>query len=100
MRSVESDDEHVRKFSFAPHRLLQTPSIGFARQDKMAFFQQLVEMLNDRCKRRQREFFEFPSGSFQAIQGAQQRRRRTSNGFGGKRFGFVRPILHFARGDC
>src|SRR5947209_6412750 len=31
MRSVESDDEHVRKFSFAPHRLLQTPSIGLAR---------------------------------------------------------------------
>ena len=55
--------------------------------------------MNDRRKRRQGEFFEFPTGSFQAIQCAQQRCRRASNGFGGERFRFVRPIFHFARGD-
>src|SRR2546430_1440642 len=79
MRSVEPGNEHVRKFSLATRRLLQMQSIGFAQQKKIAFFQELVETLNDWCKRRQREFFEFPSGSFQTIQRAQQQRRRTGN---------------------
>jgi len=75
-------------------------SISFARQSKTAFFPQLVEPLNDWCKRWQREFFELPPGSFEAIQCTQQPRRRTRNCFGGEGFEFVRPIFHFACGDC
>ena len=38
MRSVESGNEHVGKFSRAACHLLQSPSIGFARQSEIAFF--------------------------------------------------------------
>jgi hypothetical protein len=72
MRSVESADEHVGKFSSGTCRLLQTPSIGLAGKYKTAFFQQLVKTLNHGRKRRQPEFLEFPTGSFEPIQCAQQ----------------------------
>src|SRR6266404_3843828 len=44
---------------------------NFAAKYKIAFFQQLVKTLNHWRKRRQPEFFEFPTGSFEAIQRAQ-----------------------------
>jgi hypothetical protein len=72
MRSVESGDKYVGKFSLATRRALQMPSISLARKNKLAFFQQLLKTLNQWRKRRQPEFFEFPTGSFQAIQCAQQ----------------------------
>jgi len=80
--------------------LLQTLSISLAGKHKSAFLQQLVKTLNHWRKRRQSEFLEFPTGSFEAIQCAQQQRRRTGNGFGGERFRFVRPIFHFASRNC
>ena len=72
MRSVESGDKYVGKFSLAARCALQMSSISLARKNKVAFFQQLLKTLNQGRKRRQPEFFEFPTGSFQAIQCAQQ----------------------------
>src|SRR5207248_8241117 len=71
MASVESCDKQVRKFPDTC-RLLQTPSISLAGKYKPAFSQQFVKTLNHWRKRRQTEFLEFPTGSFQAIQCAQQ----------------------------
>ena len=71
MGSVESADKHMGKFSPATCGLLQTTSVTLAAKYKIAFFQQLVKTLNHWRKRRQPEFFEFPTGSFEAIQRAQ-----------------------------
>ena len=71
MGSVESADKHVGKFSPATCGLLQMTSVSLARKYKTAFFQQLVKTLNHWRKRRQPEFFKFPTGSFEAIQCAQ-----------------------------
>ena len=71
MGSVESADKHMGKFSPATCVLLQTTAVAFAAKYKTAFFQQRVETPNYWCKRSQPEFFEFPTGSFEAIQRAQ-----------------------------
>jgi hypothetical protein len=59
------------KFLPATCVLLQAMPVALAAKCKIAFFQQRVKTFNDRRKRRQSEFFEFPTGSFQAIQCAQ-----------------------------
>src|SRR5215216_1335744 len=100
MGSVESADKHMGKFSPATCGLSQTTSVTLAAEYKTAFFQQLVKTLNHWRKRRQPQFFEFPTGSFEAIQRAQQWHRCTSNSFSSKRFRFVRPIFHFASCNC
>ena len=67
MRSVETGDKHMGKLSLGARGFLQAPSIGLTRKNKIAFFQKLIKTLNYRRKRRQRKFFEFPTGSFKAI---------------------------------
>src|SRR4029077_7674232 len=39
MRSIETCDQHMGKLSLAACGFLQTPSIGFAGKNKIAFFQ-------------------------------------------------------------
>jgi hypothetical protein len=70
MGSIESADKHVGKFSPATCGLLQTTSVTLAAKYKIAFLQQLFKTPNYWRKRRQPEFFEFPTGSFEAIQRA------------------------------
>jgi hypothetical protein len=68
MGAIETGDKHMGKLSLAARGFLQASSIGLAWKNKIAFFQQLVKTLNHWRKRRERKFFEFPTGSFKTIQ--------------------------------
>src|SRR5258708_12798604 len=78
MRSIETGHKHMGKLSLAARGFLQAPSIDLDRKNKIAFFQQLVKTLNHWRKRRQREFFEFPTATFKPLQSPHTHPSRSS----------------------